>query len=70
MLRGLTPQQAVDLPRFSIAPSSEDTGSSNISRSSTANSDSPVYFEDTFDPKVVEGLRGEYSTYDFSRGLF
>jgi gamma-glutamyltranspeptidase/glutathione hydrolase len=51
MLRGFSPQQAVDAPRFCISAGLGDAEVSDIN--------SIVFFEDTFDPDVVAKLQGK-----------
>lgn len=55
MLRGFSPQEAVDAPRFCI---SAGLGDSEVAPETAGDINSAVYFEDTFDPEVVSKLRG------------
>lgn len=56
MLHGLSPQQAVDAPRFCI---SAGLGDAEVRADTTGNINSVVFFEDTFNPDVVAKLRGK-----------
>jgi gamma-glutamyltranspeptidase/glutathione hydrolase len=55
MLRGLTPQEAVDAPRFCISAGSPD---SLVAGETAGDINSAVYFENTFDFDVIQKLRG------------
>ena len=51
ILRGFTPQAALDAPRFCISAGSPDS-------STTGKVNSEVYFEDGFSKETIEKLRG------------
>ena len=57
MLRGFTPQAALDAPRFCISAGSPD--SENSSTGSAGDINSEVYFEDGFSKETVAKLRGQ-----------
>jgi gamma-glutamyltranspeptidase/glutathione hydrolase len=54
MLRGFSPQQAVDAPRFCIS-----AGDTEVRAEAAGDINSIVFFEDTFDPDVVAKLQGK-----------
>lgn len=60
MLRGFSPQQAVDAPRFCVQV---DDGvdrrmDTTTSIPNTDNTNAIIFFEDTFEPEVVTELQG------------
>jgi Gamma-glutamyltranspeptidase len=64
ILRGFSPQAALDAPRFCISPGSPDTAVTNADRAGDINSE--VYFEDGISPEVVQELKGNLSlTFEF-----
>ena len=56
MLRGFTPQAALDAPRFCISASMPDSESSFTGSVGDVNSE--VYFEDGFSKETISKLRG------------
>jgi len=56
ILRGFTPQAALDAPRFCISAGMPDNESS--SRNSAGDINSEVYFEDGFSKETIAKLRG------------
>ncbi|KAF8912978.1 gamma-glutamyltranspeptidase [Gymnopilus junonius] len=71
VLRGFTPQAALDAPRFCISAGTPDAESSSTGLAGDINSE--VYFEDGFSKETVEVLRGmghdARVISGFSRGL-
>ncbi|CAK5264538.1 unnamed protein product, partial [Mycena citricolor] len=74
MLRGFTPQAALDSPRFCISAGSPDTQSQNTGNAGDINSE--VYFEEGIPESTVEQLRGNAAmghdariASGFSRGM-
>ena len=59
MLRGFTPQAALDAPRFCISAGTPDAESNSTGAAGDINSE--VYFEDGFSKETVEILRGRSS---------
>lgn len=59
ILRGFSPQAALDAPRFCISPGSPDTAVTNAGRVGDINSE--VYFEDGISTETVEKLKGNLS---------
>jgi gamma-glutamyltranspeptidase/glutathione hydrolase len=59
ILRGFSPQAALDAPRFCISPGSPDTAATNAGRVGGINSE--VYFEDGISTETVEKLKGSLS---------
>lgn len=57
MLRGFTPQAALDAPRFCISAASPDLETSSSGSAGDINSE--VYFEEGISAEVVQQLRGE-----------
>ena len=57
MLRGYTPQAALDAPRFCISAGSPETQSNQTGSAGDINSE--VYFEEGIPDTVLETLRGE-----------
>ena len=57
MLRGYTPQAALDAPRFCISAGSPETQSSDTGDAGDINSE--VYFEEGIPDAVIEKLRGK-----------
>ena len=53
ILRGFTPQAALDAPRFCISAARPDS-----ERDSAGDVNSEVYFEDGFSKETIEKLRG------------
>lgn len=60
MLRGFSPQAAVDAPRFCISAGLSDA---EVQGETAGDINSAVFFEDTFNPDVVARLRGENAGY-------
>jgi len=60
MLRGFTPQAALDAPRFCISAGIPDAESSTTGAAGDVNSE--VYLEDGFSKETVDTLRGEFSS--------
>jgi hypothetical protein len=58
ILRGFSPQAALDAPRVCISPGSPDAAVTNADR---AGDNSEVYFEDGISPEVVQELKGNLS---------
>ena len=58
ILRGFTPQAAVDAPRFCISAGSPETQTSNTGVAGDINSE--VYIEEGVPDETLEKLRGEY----------
>ena len=56
MLRGFTPQAALDAPRFCISAGSPETQSGQTGAAGDINSE--VYFEEGIPEEVVEKLQG------------
>ena len=56
MLRGFSPQAALDAPRFCISPGLPDQESSSTGSAGDINSE--VYFEDGFAKETIAKLRG------------
>lgn len=56
MLRGFTPQAALDAPRFCISAAMPDSESSSTGSARDVNSE--VYFEDGFSKETIAKLRG------------
>ena len=56
MLRGFTPQAALDAPRFCIAAARPDSESSSTGSAGDVNSE--VYFEDSFSNETIAKLIG------------
>ena len=54
ILRGFTPQAALDAPRFCISPAVSDSESTG----SAGEVNSKVYFEDGFSEETIAKLRG------------
>ena len=57
MLRGFSPQAAVDAPRFCISTGTPDSIVRKEGQAGQMNSE--VYFEEGISPKAVEKLRGK-----------
>lgn len=57
ILRGFSPQSALDAPRFCISAGSPDANVSNASNAGDINSE--VYFEDGIPEETVEKLKGK-----------
>jgi gamma-glutamyltranspeptidase/glutathione hydrolase len=57
MLRGFTPQAAVDAPRFCISPGMPDAGVKGA-EDNAGNVNSEVYFEEGIPLETVEKLKG------------
>ncbi len=57
MLRGFSPQAAVDAPRFCISTETPDAVVRNEGQTGEINSE--VYFEEGISPDAVEKLRGK-----------
>lgn len=64
MLRGFTPQAALDAPRFCISAGIPDAESSTTGAAGDVNSE--VYFEDSFSTETVDTLRGAFSSWNCS----
>jgi gamma-glutamyltranspeptidase / glutathione hydrolase len=56
MLRGFTPQAALDAPRFCISSGSPDTQSTSTGAAGDVNSE--VYFEEGISEETIEKLKG------------
>lgn len=56
MLRGFSPQEAVDAPRFCISAGLADA---EVAAETAGDINSAVFFESTFNPETVHKLRGE-----------
>ena len=56
MLRGFTPQAALDAPRFCISAGTPDAEDESTSSAGDINSE--VYFEEGIPDEVLEKLRG------------
>lgn len=61
MLRGFTPQAALDAPRFCISAGIPDAESNTTGAAGDVNSE--VYFEDGFSKETVDTLRGEFLSW-------
>lgn len=59
MLRGFSPQQAVDAPRFCISAGLADA---EIAGSTAGDINSIVFFENSFDLDTVAQLKGKFFT--------
>jgi len=64
MLRGFTPQAALDAPRFCISAGIPDAESSTTGAAGDVNSE--VYFEDGFSRETVDTLKGAFSNWNCS----
>ncbi|KZV75492.1 gamma-glutamyltranspeptidase [Peniophora sp. CONT] len=73
MLRGFTPQAALDAPRFCISAGSPDSVLEGAEEKA-GDINSEVYFEEGIDPKTVETLRSmghdAYTAGGFKRSMF
>jgi gamma-glutamyltranspeptidase/glutathione hydrolase len=58
MLRGYTPQAALDSPRFCISAGSPDSQTKDTGKAGDINSE--VYLEEGIPLETVEKLRGKY----------
>lgn len=59
MLRGFTPQAAVDAPRFCVSSGLPDSEVRDAGEAGDANSE--VFFEEGIPESTVAKLRGEYT---------
>jgi len=60
ILRGFTPQAALDAPRFCISTGTPDSKSRTSGTAGYINSE--VYFEDGFSNETIDTLRGKSSS--------
>ena len=62
MLRGFTPQAALDAPRFCISAGSPETQSQNTGNPGDINSE--VYFEEGIPDEIIAKLKGKFHGYN------
>ena len=58
MLRGFTPQSALEAPRFCISAGSPDAEAVKNSETAAGDINSTVFFEEGITPETVQTLRG------------
>ena len=64
ILRGFTPQAALDAPRFCISARAPDA--ENSTPGTTGDVNTEVYFEDGFSRETVDTLKGAFSNWNCS----
>jgi hypothetical protein len=64
MLRGFTPQAALDAPRFCISAGTPDAESNTTGAAGDFNSE--IYFEDGFSRETIDTLKGAFLNWNCS----